>query len=79
MHISFPIVHGEPILQDFFGQQGASLVQFIEYLQEQKINTVTGLRTLCFPRKTFLFPCAKGAGVGEACLGVQTSNTAASP
>lgn len=33
-HISFSIVHGEPILQGLFGQQGASLVQFIEDLQE---------------------------------------------
>lgn len=50
-HISFPIVHGEPVLQGLFGQQRASLVQFIEYLREQKSNTITGLRTPCFPSK----------------------------
>lgn len=38
-HISFPIVHGEPILQGLFGQQEASLVQFIENLQEQGMNS----------------------------------------
>lgn len=53
-HISFPIVHGEPILQDFFGQQGASLVQFIEYLQEQRSNTITGLLNSAFREKPLL-------------------------
>ena len=50
-NVSFPVVHGkpvlrgkpivcrEPILQGLFGQQGASLVQFIEYLQVQRINS----------------------------------------
>lgn len=37
--ISFPIMHREPILQGLFGQQGASLVQFIKYLQGQRINS----------------------------------------
>lgn len=56
-HISFPFVHGkpvlrgksavrgkpivrrEPVLQGLFGQQGASLVQFTEYLQVQRIDS----------------------------------------
>lgn len=37
-HISLPIVHWDSVLQDLSGQQGASLVQFIKYLQEQGMN-----------------------------------------
>lgn len=37
-HVSFPIVYREPILQGLSGQCGAGLVQFIEYLQEQRID-----------------------------------------
>lgn len=66
-HISFPIVHGEPILQVLFGQQGASLVQFTEYLQEQRSNTITGLLNSAFKEKPFF--CSEGARAGKVCSG----------
>lgn len=64
-HISFPIVHGEPVGQRLFGQQGASLVQFIKYLQVPGISSHHW--TVYTASREKAPPPTKGAGAGQAC------------
>lgn len=65
-HISFPIVHGDPILCSLSGQCRASLVQFIEYLrsrgQSSEPSMSRTLRGVCLGAPASAQAASRGRG-----------------